>query len=107
MISSGACWLCQLLSFSVPDAFSKTSIRLIFAAGTAMAVVLLFGAAFIRLLVSLKVGQPIREDAGFLLGELFQSHEWDIHYHAISYHWLYYQSPQHGCYDQWCRFLAR
>ncbi len=70
MISSGACWLCQLLSFSLPDAFSKTSIRLIFASGTAMAVVLLFGAAFIRLLVSLKVGQPIREDAGFLLGEL-------------------------------------
>ena len=70
MVSSLACWLCQLLSFPVPEAFLRGSTRAVFAAGTALCIVLLLGPWFIRKLSEMKCGQPIRDDAGFLLGEL-------------------------------------
>jgi phospho-N-acetylmuramoyl-pentapeptide-transferase len=70
MISSGISWLCSILSFSASEMLEKTSTRLIFAAGTSMLAVLLLGPMFIRKLIALKVGQPIRDDEGFLLGEL-------------------------------------
>lgn len=70
MISSGASWICRLFSISVPDGFSTVSMRLFLSATTAMLLVLLLGPMFIRKLIELKVGQPIRDDKGFLLGEL-------------------------------------
>lgn len=73
MISSGACWICQSLSLPIPDALLKTSTRFLFAAGTALLFVLLVGPWFIKKLSDMKVGQPIRDDEGFLLGTLHKS----------------------------------
>lgn len=70
MISSLSVWFCQLLSFPVPEAFSRTSYRLLFAGATSLLLVLFLGSPYIRMLASMKVGQPIRDDEGFLLGEL-------------------------------------
>jgi len=57
----------------VPAVFEYTSTRAILAAGTALALLLLFGARFIKKLYELKIGQPIRDDAGFLLAELHKN----------------------------------
>lgn len=54
----------------VPQAFTYTSTRSIFALITALFLTLSFGPMFIRKLYELKVGQPIREEEGFLLSEL-------------------------------------
>ncbi len=70
MISSLSHWLCQLLAFPVPEALSRTSLRMVFAGTTALFLVLIFGPRYIRKLIEMKVGQPIRSDEGFLLGEL-------------------------------------
>jgi phospho-N-acetylmuramoyl-pentapeptide-transferase len=70
MITSGASWLCHLFSLPGSEALSRTSLRLLFSAGTSMLLVLVVGPMFIRKLVEMKVGQPIRDNEGFLLGEL-------------------------------------
>lgn len=72
MIFSGVALICQLLAFPVPDCFVRTSSRLMFAAVTALLLVLLTGRPFIRKLVQYKIGQKIREFAGqsFHLAEL-------------------------------------
>jgi phospho-N-acetylmuramoyl-pentapeptide-transferase len=57
----------------VPAAFEYTSTRAILAAATALILTLTFGATFIKKLYELKIGQPIRDDAGFLLAELHKN----------------------------------
>ncbi|HXF29264.1 MAG TPA: phospho-N-acetylmuramoyl-pentapeptide-transferase [Chlamydiales bacterium] len=70
-------WLLQYLEkaflMHIPAVFNYTSTRVIMAACTALALVLIFGGQFIKKLYELKIGQPIREDTGFLLGELHKN----------------------------------
>ena len=70
MVSSLAYWFCSVLSLSVPDVFTHVPARCLLAAGAALASVCGFGPWVIAKLEERKVGQPIREDEGFLLGEL-------------------------------------
>jgi phospho-N-acetylmuramoyl-pentapeptide-transferase len=70
MVSSLAYWVCSVLSISVPEAFVHVPARCLLAAGCALVCVCSVGPWFIATLKQLKVGQPIREDEGFLLGEL-------------------------------------
>src|SRR5437588_7636084 len=66
-------WLRNTLGVRVPHAFLYTSSRAILAAITAMAVTFIFGKFFIKKLYELKIGQPIRDDAGMLLAELHKN----------------------------------
>lgn len=54
----------------VPAAFSYTSTRVIMAAVFSLLLTTCFGKSFIRKLKELSIGQPVRDDVGFLLGEL-------------------------------------
>jgi phospho-N-acetylmuramoyl-pentapeptide-transferase len=73
MITSLAYWFCQLLSIPIPDVALKGSTRIVLSAGTAMGLVLFLGPWVIARLSAMKFKQPIREDKGFLLGQLHQS----------------------------------
>ena len=66
-------WLRDLLGIHVPAAFEYTSTRAILAALFALALTVCFGGSFIKRLYELKIGQPIREDTGFLLGQLHKN----------------------------------
>lgn len=70
-------WLQDLLrttlGWHVPAAFSYTSTRVILATLTSLLFCLCFGPYFIRKLYELKIGQPIREENGFKLGELHKN----------------------------------
>lgn len=70
-------WLQDLIrstfGWHIPAAFSYTSTRVILATLTSLFFCLLFGPYFIRKLYELKIGQPIRDDAGFKLGELHKN----------------------------------
>lgn len=66
-------WLKGSLGLHVPAVFGYTSTRAILAAGTALVLTLCFGSRFIRKLYELKIGQPIRDDSGFLLAELHKN----------------------------------
>lgn len=66
MIASLGSWCCQVLQLPTPDQCSRS----ILAAVTSLLLTLLFAPAFIRWLQTKKVGQPIRDDEGFLLAEL-------------------------------------
>lgn len=70
-------WLQQFLSESlglhVPSVFGYTSTRVILAALTSLLFSLFLGPYFIRRLYELKIGQPIREGEGFLLGDLHKN----------------------------------
>ena len=70
MVASLGYWICSLLSISVPEVVSHVPARCAFAAAAALACVYCAGPWFIAKLKEFKVGQPIREDEGFLLGEL-------------------------------------
>lgn len=70
MISSVGAWFLSLLVGSIPDTLLRTPVRCLFAASVAFAFVYVFGPWCIRWLATKRVGQPIREDEGFLLGEL-------------------------------------
>lgn len=70
MVASLGYWVCSLLSISVPEVVSHVPARCMLAAASALACVYCAGPWFIAKLKELKVGQPIREDEGFLLGEL-------------------------------------
>ena len=70
MISSLGFWICSLLSISVPEILLHVPARCLLAALSALAFVCCVGPWFIAKLQEFKVGQPIREDEGFLLGEL-------------------------------------
>ncbi len=61
------------LGWHVPAVFGYTSTRVILAALTSLLFCLLAGPYFIRKLYELKIGQPIREADGFLLGDLHKS----------------------------------
>lgn len=61
------------LGWHVPAVFGYTSTRVILAAMTSLIFCLFAGPYFIRRLYELKIGQPIREADGFLLGELHKS----------------------------------
>jgi phospho-N-acetylmuramoyl-pentapeptide-transferase len=54
----------------LPEACTKTASRAIFAAATSLLFTILLGPVFIKWLQVMKVGQPIRDDVGFLLAEL-------------------------------------
>ncbi|MDB6081391.1 MAG: mraY, partial [Chlamydiia bacterium] len=66
-------YLRKIAGFHIPAAFTYTSTRVMLAAATALAFTLIFGSSFIKKLYELKIGQPIRDDSGFLLGELHKS----------------------------------
>lgn len=70
-------WLQDLLrsalGLHVPAAFSYTSTRVILATLTSLLFCLSLGPYFIRKLYELKIGQPIREENGFKLGELHKN----------------------------------
>ncbi len=66
-------YLQTVLGWHVPAVFGYTSTRVILAAMTSLLFCLLAGPYFIRKLYELKIGQPIREGDGFLLGELHKS----------------------------------
>ena len=70
-------WLTEFLrtdfGWHVPAVFGYTSTRVILAALTSLLFCLLAGPYFIRKLYELKIGQPIREVDGFLLGDLHKS----------------------------------
>jgi phospho-N-acetylmuramoyl-pentapeptide-transferase len=66
-------WLRDTFGIHVPAAFGYTSSRAILAAVTALAVTLFCGSRFIKKLYELKIGQPIRDDSGFLLAELHKN----------------------------------
>ncbi|MCE5293272.1 MAG: phospho-N-acetylmuramoyl-pentapeptide-transferase [Chlamydiales bacterium] len=70
-------WLTEFLrtdlGWHVPAVFGYTSTRVILAALTSLLFCLLAGPYFIRKLYELKIGQPIREADGFLLGDLHKS----------------------------------
>ena len=70
MVSSLAYWLCSLLSISVTENLLHVPARCLLAAGSAFICVFCVGPWFIAKLKKFKVGQPIRDDEGFLLGEL-------------------------------------
>ncbi len=57
----------------VPSVFGYTSTRVILGVVTSLLFCLCFGPYFIRKLYELKIGQPIREANGFLLGELHKN----------------------------------
>lgn len=61
------------LGWHVPAVFGYTSTRVIMAALTSLLFSLFAGPYFIRKLFELKIGQPIREMEGFLLGDLHKS----------------------------------
>ncbi len=66
-------FLQDTLGVHVPVIFFNTSTRAILACITAIVMTFLFGAKFIKKLYELKIGQPIREEAGFLLGQLHKN----------------------------------
>ena len=70
MVASLGYWICSLLSIPVPEVVGHVPARCLLAAASALACVYCVGPWFISKLRELKVGQPIREDEGFLLGEL-------------------------------------
>lgn len=61
------------LGVHVPSVFGYTSTRVILAAMTSLLFCLFSGPFFIRKLYELKIGQPIREADGFLLGDLHKN----------------------------------
>lgn len=63
-------YLKNSLGYHIPAVFGYTSTRAILASVTALLITLVFGNRFIKKLYELKIGQPIRDDSGFLLGEL-------------------------------------
>lgn len=63
-------YLKNSLGYHIPAVFGYTSTRAILASVTALLITLFFGNRFIKKLYELKIGQPIRDDSGFLLGEL-------------------------------------
>ena len=70
MVSSIGYWLCSVVSISVPDLLMRVPVRCLLAAASALAFVCFVGPWFIAKLEECKVRQPIRDDEGFLLGEL-------------------------------------
>ncbi len=69
-------WLQEYLTdigYHVPAVFGYTSTRVILAALTSLLFCLFAGPYFIRRLYELKIGQPIREMEGFLLGDLHKN----------------------------------
>ena len=63
----------SFFGLQLPTAFSYTSTRAMLACATAILLTLAFGSRFIRWLYELKIGQQIRDDAGFLLGQLHKN----------------------------------
>lgn len=61
------------LGWHVPAVFGYTSTRVILASLTSLLFCLFAGPYFIRKLYELKIGQPIREADGFLLGDLHKN----------------------------------
>ena len=70
MVSSIAYWLCSAASIAVPDVLVRVPMRCLLAGISALVFVCCVGPWFIFKLEACKVRQPIRDDAGFLLGEL-------------------------------------
>jgi phospho-N-acetylmuramoyl-pentapeptide-transferase len=69
-------WLQETLreiGWHVPAVFGYTSTRIILALLTSLLFCLFAGPYFIRKLYELKIGQPIREADGFLLGDLHKN----------------------------------
>ena len=66
-------WMQESFQFSIPKVFEYTSTRAILASITSLAIALFLGPWLIKKLFELKIGQPIRDDAGFLLGELHKN----------------------------------
>ena len=58
----------ERFGWHIPTAFSYTSSRAILASVTSLLFVLGFGSSYIRKLYEWRIGQPIRDDTGFLLG---------------------------------------
>lgn len=65
--------LSQFFGFSLPAVFAYTSTRILLAAMLAFFIGLYTGPWFIKMLYEKKIGQPIRDDAGFLLAELHKN----------------------------------
>ena len=63
----------ETFGWHIPTVFGYTSTRAILAALTSLLFVLCFGSPYIRKLYEWKIGQPIRDEVGFLLGELHKS----------------------------------
>lgn len=67
---SGLSWLADTLSIPFPEGLQHTTTRIVLAALVGLVIPLVAGSAFIKMLTALKVGQPIRDEKGFLLAEL-------------------------------------
>lgn len=65
--------LSSLSGIPLPAVFSYTSTRILVASMMAFFIALYAGPWFIKILYEKKIGQPIRDDAGFLLAELHKS----------------------------------
>ena len=63
----------SLFGIHIPAVFGYTSTRILLACATSIFVTLIFGSRFIKWLYEFKIGQQIRDDAGFLLGQLHKN----------------------------------